>query len=65
MRIEARGLGWVLIAESLGDSLRLTQGGADTPEPDAAISGSLMSLAALAGPDPEAVIQRGDVSDPR
>jgi len=62
VRIEARGLGWVLIAESLGDSLRLTKGGADTPEPDAAISGSLINLAALAGPDPEAVIQRGDVS---
>ena len=62
VRVEARGLGWVLVAESLGDSLRLTKGGADTGEPDAAISGSLMSLAALAGPDPEEVIQRGDVS---
>jgi ubiquinone biosynthesis protein UbiJ len=62
VRIEARGLGWVLIAESLGNSLRLTKGGADAREPDAGISGSLMNLAALAGPDPEEVIQRGDVS---
>lgn len=60
--IEARGLGWMLIAESLGDSISLTKGGADANPPDAEISGSLLNLAALAGPDPEAVIQRGDVS---
>lgn len=62
VRIEARGLGWVLIAEALGDSLRLTKSVGDGREPDAEISGSLMNLAALAGPDPEEVIQRGDVT---
>lgn len=62
VRIEARGLGWVLVGESLGDSISLRKGGADTSEPDAEISGSLLNLAALAGPDPESVIQRGDVS---
>jgi ubiquinone biosynthesis protein UbiJ len=62
VRIEARGLGWVLIAEALGDSIGLTKGGATAGEPDAEISGSLLNLAALAGPDPEEVIQRGDVS---
>ncbi len=63
VRIEARGLGWVLIGESLGDSISLRKGGdSDASEPDAEISGSLLNLAALAGPDPESVIQRGDVA---
>jgi ubiquinone biosynthesis protein UbiJ len=62
VRIEARGLGWVLLAESLGSSIRLTKdGGADRP-PDAEIEGSLMNLAALAGAHPEEVIRRGDVT---
>lgn len=60
VRIEARTLGWVLRCESLGSSVRLTRAGADPA--DAEISGSLMNLAALAGPHPEEVIQRGDVT---
>jgi ubiquinone biosynthesis accessory factor UbiJ len=59
--IEARGLGWTLTAECLASSIRLTKGEADPPA-DAAISGSLMSLAALAGAHPEEVIRRGDVT---
>jgi ubiquinone biosynthesis accessory factor UbiJ len=61
VRIEARGLGWVLVAECLPTSIRLTRGGAETPA-DAEISGSLMNLAALAGSHPEEVIRRGDVT---
>src|SRR6188474_3952180 len=49
VRIEAQGLGWRLDCESLGSSLKLTRSGEAGREPDAAISGSLMSLAALAG----------------
>jgi ubiquinone biosynthesis accessory factor UbiJ len=59
VRIEARGLGWVLVAECLATSIRLAK---NDVEPAAAeISGSLMNLAALAGPHPEEVIRRGDV----
>jgi ubiquinone biosynthesis accessory factor UbiJ len=61
-RIEASGLGWRVDCESLGSSLRLTKFPPAEREPDAAIAGSLMSLAALAGRNPEEVIQRGDVS---
>lgn len=61
VRIEARVVGWVLHIESLGTSLRLTKSAPAAP-PDAEISGSLMSLAALAGPQPEEVIRRGDVT---
>jgi ubiquinone biosynthesis protein UbiJ len=60
VRIEARGLGWVVFVESLGTSLRLSSSGAAAS--DAEISGSLMNLAALAGPHPEEVIRRGDVA---
>ena len=60
VRIEARTLGWVLRCESLGSSVRLTRAGEQAADAD--ISGSLMNLAALAGPSPEEVIQRGDVS---
>jgi ubiquinone biosynthesis protein UbiJ len=62
VRIEARGLGWVLIAESMNTSIRLTKEPTDGQAPDADISGSLLSLAALAGSHPEEVIQRGDVT---
>jgi ubiquinone biosynthesis protein UbiJ len=62
VRIEARALGWVLIAESLNSSIRLTKDDAGGPPPDAEISGSLLNLAALAGSHPEEVIQRGDVT---
>jgi ubiquinone biosynthesis protein UbiJ len=62
VRIEAQGLGWRLDCESLGTSLKLTKAGHSGRTPDAEISGSLIGLAALAGPQPEEVIQRGDVS---
>jgi len=63
VRIEARGLGWVLVAECLASSIRLTKGeDHDEPAPAAEISGTLMSLAALAGAHPEEVIRRGDVT---
>ena len=62
VRIEARGLGWVLIAEALSSSIRLTRDDAGGEPPDAEISGSLLNLAALAGSHPEEVIQRGDVT---
>jgi len=61
VRIEARGLGWVVFVESLGSSVRLAKTGGERAA-DAEISGSLMSLAALAGAHPEEVIRRGDVS---
>ena len=61
VRIEARGLGWRLDLESLGSSLRLNRASADVRAPDAEVIGGLGSLAALAGTEPEAVIQRGDV----
>jgi ubiquinone biosynthesis protein UbiJ len=61
VRIEARGLGWVLVAECLATSIKLTKGESDSPA-DAEISGSLMSLAALAGSHPEEVIRRGEVT---
>ena len=62
VRVEARGLGWVLIVESLNTSIRLTRESTDGQPPDADISGSLLNLAALAGSHPEEVIQRGDVT---
>lgn len=61
VRIDAQPLGWTLLIEALGTSVRLSKS-ADGREPDARISGSLMSLAQLAGPEPEEVIRRGDVS---
>jgi len=61
VRIEARGLGWVLVAEALATSIRLTKSDDTGTPPDAEISGSLLNLAALAGTHPEEVIQRGDV----
>jgi ubiquinone biosynthesis accessory factor UbiJ len=62
VRIEAQGLGWRLDCESLGSSLKLGKAQHSERAPDAEISGSLIGLAALAGPHPEEVIQRGDVS---
>ena len=62
VRVEARGLGWVLIVESLNTSIRLTRESMEGQPPDADISGSLLNLAALAGSHPEEVIQRGDVT---
>jgi ubiquinone biosynthesis protein UbiJ len=62
VRVEAKGLGWVLLIESLNTSVRLIKNGPAEPAPDAEISGTLLNLAALAGSHPEEVIQRGDVS---
>src|SRR5688500_2057222 len=62
VRVDARGLGWVLIAESLNTSLRLSKHDSGTSPPDAEISGTLLNLAALAGTHPEEVIRRGDVT---
>src|SRR3954464_6387326 len=61
VRIEARGLGWVVCVESLGTSVRLAKSAGERA-PDAEISGSLMNLAALSGSHPEEVIRRGDVA---
>jgi len=61
VRVEASGLKWVLLIESLNTSVKLTKDDAGQP-PDAEISGTLLNLAALAGSHPEEVIQRGDVS---
>jgi ubiquinone biosynthesis protein UbiJ len=62
VRVEARGPGWMIIAESLNTSIRLTRESTEGQPPHAEISGSLLNLAALAGPHPEEVIQRGDVT---
>ena len=62
VRVEASGLGWVLVAEALSSSIRLTKDDAGGQPPDAEIKGSLLNLAALAGTHPEEVIQRGDVT---
>lgn len=59
VRIETRSLGWIVRVESLGTSLKLAK---DSAEADAEISGTLLSLAALSGPNPEEVIRRGDVT---
>ena len=60
VRVEARGLGWMLTVESLSKSVKLSKN--DGATPDAEIAGSLLNLAALAGSHPEEVIQRGDVT---
>jgi ubiquinone biosynthesis protein UbiJ len=60
VRIDAQPLGWTLVIEALGTSVRLSKAAGDK-EADARISGSLMSLAQLAGPEPEEIIRRGDV----
>jgi len=61
VRVEAQGLGWVLLIECLSTSVRLTKNAAGDQPADAEISGTLFNLAALAGSHPEEVIQRGDV----
>src|SRR5262245_54706536 len=61
VRIEARGLGWVLVAECLATSIKLTKGQGETPAA-AEVPGRFMSLAALAGSHPEEVIRRGEVT---
>jgi ubiquinone biosynthesis protein UbiJ len=55
--------GYVLV-ESTGDSLKLSAVTAGTPvgaPPDATVTGGPLSLLALSGSAPEAVLQRGDV----
>lgn len=53
-----------VLVESTGDSLRVTisppEALASAP-PDATVTGGPLSLLALSGPAPEAVVQRGDV----
>lgn len=53
------GLGVRVVVESLGSSLRLNR--RDTADCDAEVEGSPVNLLAMAGTNPEAVIQRGDV----
>lgn len=54
-------LGIRVVVESLGHSLRVSRFDASAAPPcDAEIEGSPVSLMALAGDDPEAVIRRGD-----
>ena len=62
VRVEAQGLGWVLLIECLSTSVRLTKNAPADQPADAEIAGTLLNLAALAGSHPEEVIQRGDVS---
>lgn len=49
-----------VILESTGDTLKITQDASTAAE--AEMIGGPLSLLALAGPDPEAILQRGDVS---
>lgn len=71
VRVEVAGFGCFLL-ESNGTSLKVLRAPQPTPEAeptssaadtvaDAAISGSPLSLLALAGPSPQTVLQRGDV----
>jgi ubiquinone biosynthesis protein UbiJ len=54
-----------VLVESTGGSLKLTavtaRAPSDAAPPDATITGGPLSLLALSGPAPEAVLQRGDV----
>ena len=56
--VEIRGLTRLLV-ESTGESLRVSNDTSTAAEAD--LSGGPISLLALAGSDPEAVLQRGDV----
>jgi ubiquinone biosynthesis accessory factor UbiJ len=67
--VPALANGSYVLVESTGDALKLSVVTAGTVEgtaagmlpPDAIISGGPLSLLALSGPAPEAVLQRGDV----
>lgn len=59
VEVEARFTPWRVQLASDGHALLLDRHATATA--DAVISGSPLSLAALAGPDPQAVIRRGDV----
>jgi ubiquinone biosynthesis protein UbiJ len=58
------GTPWQFVVESTGETLRLvTTAPADADKlPGATITGGPLALATLAGPDPQAVISRGDVA---
>ena len=60
LAITVRHTPWRWSVASDGTSLQLTRGTHETA--DATIHGTPLSLAALAGPAPEAVIRRGDVA---
>ena len=51
------GTPWDIVVESTGETLRLVSGSAD-----ATITGGPLALLTLGGPEPQAVISRGDVA---
>jgi ubiquinone biosynthesis accessory factor UbiJ len=57
--VQIAGTPWDLTLESTGETLRLVAIGAGR---DATIVGGPLALLTLAGPDPQAVISRGDVT---
>ena len=57
LTLRLNGSPWNITIESTGQKLRPTS----TDRPDAAISGAPLSLLALGGNDPQAVISRGEV----
>lgn len=61
LEIVMRSTPWKLAVESDGEALLLSKPAAGTSSGDACIAGTPLSLLALAGETPEAVIQRGDV----
>jgi ubiquinone biosynthesis accessory factor UbiJ len=65
LRVRVSGTPFDIVFESTGETLRLRRAhagaGTDAPSVDAAIIGAPLSLLALAGEDPQAVITRGDV----
>jgi ubiquinone biosynthesis accessory factor UbiJ len=61
IEIIMRSTPWKLAVESDGAALLLTKPAAGAQPGDASIAGTPLSLLALAGDSPEAVIQRGDV----
>ncbi|MEO7774069.1 MAG: SCP2 sterol-binding domain-containing protein [Steroidobacteraceae bacterium] len=61
VEIIMRSTPWKLAVESNGEALLLSKPVAGAEPGDASITGTPLSLLALAGATPEAVIQRGDV----
>jgi ubiquinone biosynthesis protein UbiJ len=62
--LESGGSGRYVLVESIDGSLKLSVVTADalaSAPPDATVTGGPLSLLALSGPAPEAVLQRGDV----
>jgi ubiquinone biosynthesis protein UbiJ len=60
LAIEVRGTPWRVVIESTGRTLKLLRPGAAAAPADATIVGAPLSLLALTGDDPQAVIHRGD-----